>query len=169
MKQLLALIKLEFALKFPKIDKNKKLWVKIFDAIAILIGVGIVAALVMFMFGSIINVCVRSDLGAEFLVFFILIVQLVQLFMGLGLLTKTLFFNSDSGSLLKLPVSGEKIFVAKSLFAFMYMCMFSFIIMLPVLVMYGIIAGCGVLFYFMIPVVCVLTAILPFILFSDTF
>ena len=164
MKQLLALIKLEFALKFPKIDKNKKLWVKIFDAIAILIGVGIVAALVMFMFSSIINVCVRSDLGAEFLVFFILIVQLVQLFMGLGLLTKTLFFNSDSGSLLKLPVSGEKIFVAKSLFAFMYMCMFSFIIMLPVLIMYGIIAGCGVLFYFMIPVVCVLTAILPFIL-----
>ena len=93
MKQLLALIKLEFALKFPKIDKNKKLWVKIFDAIAILIGVGIVAALVMFMFKSIISVCVRSDLGAEFLIFFILIVQLVQLFMGLGLLTKTLFFN----------------------------------------------------------------------------
>ena len=86
MKQLLALIKLEFALKFPKIDKNKKLWVKIFDAIAILIGVGIVAALVMFMFKSIISVCVRSDLGAEFLIFFILISILFHtvysLFMG---------------------------------------------------------------------------------------
>lgn len=170
MKQLLALIKLEFALKFPRFDKSKKLYVKIFDVIAILIGVGIVAALIMFMFKNIINICLRSNLGNEFLIFFILIVQLIQLFIGLGLLTKTLFFNSDSGSLLKLPVSGEKIFVAKSLFAFIYMCMFSFLIMVPVLIMYGILAaGYGMLptpalYYCMIPFVCVFSAILPFIL-----
>lgn len=164
MKQLLSLIRLEFALKFPKFDKSKKLYVKIFDTIAILIGVGIVAALIMFMFKNIISICLRSDLGNEFIIFFILIVQLVQLFFGLGLLTKTLFFNSDSASLLKLPVSGEKIFVAKSLFAFIYMCMFSFLIMVPVLIMYGILASSGILFYFMIPVVCIFTAILPFIL-----
>lgn len=164
MQQLLALIKLEFSLKFPKFDKKKNKFVKVFDILMILLGVGVVAALIMFMFNSIISICLRSGLGNEFLVFFILIIQLIMLFFGLGLLTKTLFFNSDSGSLLKLPVSGEKIFIAKCFFAYFYMIMFSVLIMLPVLILYGILAGMGPLFYCMLPVACLLTPLLPFML-----
>ena len=164
MQQLLTLIKLEFSLKFPRFDKNKKLFVKIFDILSILIGVAIVSLLIIFMFKSIINICLKSNLGEEFLIFFILIIQIIQLLFGLGLLTKTLFFNSDSASLLKLPVSGEKIFLAKSIFVYIYMVIFSFVIMLPILIMYGIMASSAALFYVMIPFICFLTPLFPFIL-----
>lgn len=164
MKQVLTLFKLEFALKFAKTDKKKNIFVKVFDAILIIIGLAAVAGLVMFMFNSIINVCIESDLADEFLVFFLLIVQIIQLFFGLGLLTKTLFFNTDSSSLLKLPVSGEKIFIAKALFAYFYLTFLSTIIILPVLIMFGIMNACSALFFVMLPIICLLVPVLPFIL-----
>jgi ABC-2 type transport system permease protein len=164
MKQLLTMIKLEFALKFPRIDKGKRLFVRILDGIAILLGLFLIGALILFVFYSLLSLCIKGDLVQEFLVFFIFLIQVLQLLFGLSLLTKTLYFSSDSASLLKLPVSGEKIFLAKIFFAYFYITMISSVIMLPVLIMFGILTGQALLFYFMIPLICVFCPLLPFIL-----
>jgi hypothetical protein len=70
------------------------------DAIAIILGLIIIAALVMFVFYTILDLCIKGDLSQEFLVFFIFLIQILQLLFGLGLLTKTLYFSADSSSLL---------------------------------------------------------------------
>lgn len=164
MAQFLTMVKLEFALKFPKADKGKRLFVRILDALAIILGLLIVSALILFVFYTLLNLCIQGGLTQEFLVFFIFLIQILQLLFGLGLLTKTLYFSADSASLLKLPVSGEKIFLSKILFAYFYVTMLSSIIMVPVLIMFGILTGQIWLFYLMIPVVCLLCPLLPFVL-----
>lgn len=164
MKQLWTMIKLEFVLKFPKMDKGKRLILRIFDLIAILLGILVIGGLVIFVFYSLLNLCINGNLTQEFLVFFIFLIQILQLLFGLGLLTKTLYFSADSSSLLKLPVSGEKIFLAKIFFAYIYITALSSLIMLPVLVMFGILTSQAILFYFMIPLICLFSPIIPFIL-----
>ncbi len=164
MKQLLTMIKLEFALKFPKLDKGKRLFVRILDIIGICLGVLIIAGLVLFVFYTLLDLCIKGNLTQEFLVFFIFLVQVLQLLFGLGLLTKTLYFSADSSSLLKLPVSGDKIFLSKIFFAYSYIVAISSLIMIPVLVMFGILTSQAILFYFMIPLICVFCPLLPFIL-----
>lgn len=164
MKQLFTMIKLEFALKFPRVDKGKRLFVRILDAIAILAGIVLIGALILFVFYSLLNLCIKGGLIQEFLVFFIFLMQILQLLFGLSLLTKTLYFSSDSASLLKLPVSGEKIFLSKIFFAYFYITMISSVIMLPVLIMFGILTSQALLFFLMIPVVCIFCPLLPFIL-----
>ena len=153
MKQLLTMIKLEFALKFPRVDKGKRLILRILDGIAITLGLIIIAALVMFVFYTILDLCIKGDLSQEFLVFFIFLIQILQLLFGLGLLTKTLYFSADSSSLLKLPVSGEKIFLAKIFFAYIYITAISSLIMLPVLIMFGVLTSQAILFFFQIRLV----------------
>lgn len=164
MAQFLTMLKLEFSLKFPKVDKGKSLFVRILDVLAIVLGLLIISALVLFVFYTLLNLCIQGNLVQEFLVFFIFLIQILQLLFGIGLLTKTLYFSADSASLLKLPVSGEKIFLSKILFAYFYIAIISSIIMIPVLIMFGILTSQIWLFYLMIPIVCLLCPLLPFVL-----
>ncbi|MDD4110669.1 MAG: hypothetical protein PHS54_03860 [Clostridia bacterium] len=164
MNQLLTMIKLEFVLKFPRVDKEKRLSMKIIDGVAKCLGIGLIVGLIIFVFYTLLYLCIRGNLEHEFLIFFIFLMQIIQLLFGLSLLTKTLYFSSDSSSLLKLPVSGEKIFLSKVLFAYLYITAISSIVMLPVFIVFGVLTGQVFLFYFMIPFICLLCPILPFIL-----
>lgn len=164
MDQLLTMIKLEFVLRFPRLDREKRLYMKIIDWISKCLGIMIIIAIIMFIFNTLLSLCIRGSLEQEFLIFFFFFIQIIQLFFGLALLTKILYFNSDSSSLLKLPVSGEKIFLAKVLFAYIYVTAISSVVMLPVLIMFGIMTAQIFSFYLMIPFICLICPILPFIL-----
>jgi len=162
MSQFLTLLKLEFMTKKNRTNRGSKVFPRIIKALIILLGIGLIGALVLFAFYSLINMCLDANIGEEFLVFFIFLVQLGQLIFGLSLTTKTLFFNSDN-DLLKLPVKGSTILLSKMVYLFIKELVFSVAIGLPIFIEYGILSGQGAIFYCMTPIISLLFPLLPFL------
>lgn len=163
MTQFLTLLKLEF-MNSPKRIKSRA---KVFSLVAkIILGVlvfGIFAFLVLFAFNGVLDMAIETSLTGEFLIFFVVLVQLVQLLFGVGITTKTLFFSPDEDKL-KLPVSGTTIILSKMAYLFIKEIIFTFVLMLPVLILFGIRTGAGAGFYCMILPDIFLAAIIPFFL-----
>ena len=105
----------------------------------------------------------QTNLEGEFLIFFVLMAQVVQLLFGVGITTKTLFFSPDEDKL-KLPVSGTAIIFSKITYLFIKELVFAFVLGLPVLILFGIKTGAGAGFYCMIPVDIFLMSLIPFFL-----
>lgn len=163
MSQFLTLLKLEFLSKFQRFDKGAKLYSRIFKICVYFLGLALISSLILFAFSSVIRICNNGNLNQEFLIFFILIIQLIQFLFGLSLTTKTLF-NSQDSDILKLPVSGTKIFFVKMTFVYIYELAMSVLLTLPVLIMFGIMTGQGALFYVMLFPVMFLLPLFPFLL-----
>ncbi len=127
------------------------------------VALGLFATLLLFVFDGVLSLAITSNLEGEFLILFVLIVQVVQLLFGVGLTTKTLFFSPDEDKL-KLPVSGTTIILSKVTYLFLKEFMFTFLLALPVMILYGIKTGAGAGFYCMILPDILLMAIIPFAL-----
>ena len=110
MTQFLTLLKLEFVNRSPKNREKGRLFARIIKTLCLILGVGLLATVLLFACNSVIRVCIDANLEHEFVIYFVLIVQVIQFLFGLSLTTKTLYFNSDS-DLLKLPLSGRMIFL----------------------------------------------------------
>lgn len=163
MSQFLTLLKLEFLTTKNRTGKGARLFPRIFKWFILLLGAGIIGGIALFAFNSVIRTCLKAKIGDEFLVFFIFIVQLAQLLFGLSLTTKTLYFGQDN-DLMKLPIKGIKIFLAKVAYLYIKEFFFSFVIGVPVFIEYGILSGQGVAFYCMLPLVSVLLPLIPFLI-----
>ena len=163
MTQFLTLLKLEFLLNRNRTDRRANLFSRIIKILILCVGVALIGGLVLFAFYSVINTCLKANIGNEFLVFFIFLVQLAQIIFGLTITTKTLFFNQDK-DLLKLPVKGSVILLSKITYLFLKQLALTFVISAPIFIEFGVLTGQGWLFYFMIPWVCLLLPIAPFLL-----
>ena len=113
--QFITLLKLEFLTKMNRSEKGSKLFPRIIKALIILLGIGIIGAVVLIAFDTVIKMCIQSNIGREFLVFFIFIVQIAQMLFGLSITTNTLYFNYDN-DLTKLPIKGSTIFLSKIIY-----------------------------------------------------
>lgn len=162
MSQFIALLKIEFLSKASRSTKGASLFYKIFKTIIMLLGIGIIGFVVLYAFKTVIRSCILADLGNEFVIYFIFIVQLAQLLFGLSLTTKTLFFSSDN-DLLKLPVSGKTILLSKVTYLYLKEMFFSLVLVLPVMIEFGILSGLGYSFYLLLPVFVLLFPLLPFL------
>lgn len=163
MSQFLTLLKLEFLTKRNRINKGGRIFPRIIKILILLLGVGVIGAVVLFAFNSVIKTCLNADIGEEFLVFFIFLVQLAQLLFGISLTTKTLYFSSDS-DLMKLPIKGMTIFLAKVAYLYIKEFLFSFLLGIPVFIEYGILSGQGAGFFAVLPLISVLFPLIPFLL-----
>ena len=112
MTQFLTLLKLEFMNSAPKNRVKGHVFSKLFKILVYILFICAIGGGLLYVFNSIIDICISSDLEQEFIVYYACLVQLVQLFFGLSLTTKTLFFNTDS-DIMKLPLNGKMIFFAK--------------------------------------------------------
>lgn len=164
MREYLTLVKLEFLNGAKR--ANKKSAKALSLILKLVLGLAVFAlfeVLILFAFNGILNMAIQTTLEGEFLIFFVLIVQVVQLLFGVGLTTKTLFFSPDEDKL-KLPVSGTAILLSKMTYLFIKELVFSFVLSLPILIMFGIKTGAGVGFYLMVIPDILLIAIVPFFL-----
>lgn len=162
MTQFLTLLKLEFLTKSNRSLKRTKVLPRIIRIVILLLAAAVLFGVALFAFSGVIKVCMTSDIEHEFIIFYALIVQLVQLLFGLGLTTKTLYFNADS-DLLKLPVSGAKIFLAKITYLFIFELIFSTALSLPVFIMFGVLTGQGALFFVLLLPNILLFPMMPFL------
>ena len=163
MTQFLTLLKLEFLNCAPKNRVKGRLFSKIVKYLIIALGICAVGGALLFVFNSLISICVKADIAHEFIVYYSCLVQIVQLFFGLSLTTKTLFYNSDS-DLLKLPLNGKMIFLAKITYLFIYEFIFTTFLTLPVFILYGIQTMQGVMFYIMLLPNIIFFPVIPFLI-----
>lgn len=161
MTQFLTLLKLEFMNRSPKM-RGGKLFPRILKWIVSILGIGIIGFCLCYAINSVIRVCVDANLANEFIIYYVFIIGLVQFLFGLSLTTKTLYFNSDS-DLLKLPLSGRMIFLAKVTYLFIYELIFTTVLSLPVFIMYGIATSQGALFYTLLIPNTLFLPIIPFL------
>ena len=163
MRQFLTLLKLEFIVKNPRRTVGGKLWPKIVRWIILLLGLSVVIGIMLFAFKSVINICVKSNIEQEFIIFYTFIIQTIQLLFGLSLTTKTLYFSADS-DVLKLPLDGKIIFLAKITYLFIYELAFTALLNIPMFLMYGIITAQGAGYFLMLLPNVIFFPIIPFLL-----
>ena len=106
MRQFLTLLKLEFLTNSIRIKDGVGVFSKIKKIVFLTLGFLVIAGLLLYAINSIINVSLEANLKQEFIVYYSLIVQVVQILFGLSITTKTLYFKNDI-NILKLPVKGK--------------------------------------------------------------
>ena len=162
MTQFLTLLKLEFLNRAPKIRVKGHIFSKLIKYLITILGVVAIGGALVYVFSNLISICVKADLAQEFIVYYSCLVQIVQLFFGLSLTTKTLFYNSDS-DLLKLPLSGRTIFLAKITYLFIYEFIFTTFLTLPIFIIYGVQTMQGAMFYIMLLPNLIFLPVIPFL------
>ncbi len=163
MTQFLTLLKLEFLNRAPKNRVKGHLFLKILKYLITILGLCVLVGALLYVFNSLIRICVKADLAQEFIVYYTCLIQIVQLFFGLSLTTKTLFYNSDS-DLLKLPLNGKMIFLAKITYLFIYEFLFTTFLTLPVFIIYGIQTMQSAIFYIMLLPNLIFLPVIPFLI-----
>ena len=163
MKQYLTLLKLEFLNSSRRTKRGAKAFSIVLKIVLGLIVFGVFVGLMLFAFDGVLSMAKETNLEGEFLIFFVLMAQVVQLLFGVGITTKTLFFSPDEDKL-KLPVSGTAIIFSKITYLFIKELVFAFVLGLPVLILFGVKTGAGAGFYCMIPVDIFLMSLIPFFL-----
>ena len=161
MNQFLTLVKLEF-LNGMQRNKDASLFSRIKKWFLIILGLSGIIALVLYALNSILSVCLEGNLEQEFIVYYVFIVQIVQLFFGISITTKTLYFKTDN-NILKLPVSGKMLFLAKITYLFIYEFIFTTVLALPVFIMYGVQTFQSIGFYFMLIPNIIFLPCIPFL------
>ena len=162
MTQFLTLLKLEFMNSAPKNRVKGHVFSKLFKILVYILFICAIGGGLLYVFNSIIDICISSDLEQEFIVYYACLVQLVQLFFGLSLTTKTLFFNTDS-DIMKLPLNGKMIFFAKITYLFIYEFIFSTFLTLPVFILFGVKTIQSTMFYVMLLPNAIFFPIIPFL------
>lgn len=157
-----TLLKLEIKNKFSNYSLNSaKSYFKLFATLVLLAGVvyGVywVAELFFEMFD-------KAGMIYEALVMLLSAVFLFMCIAGISSNIKVLYYKGDNEILMRYPVSGEEVFISKTLFLFINQTLITAIIVAPFLVAYARVSGLGTAFYATIPVPIVFLVLIPFFL-----
>ncbi|MFW5780269.1 MAG: hypothetical protein ACOCWI_02320 [Bacillota bacterium] len=104
----------------------------------------------------------RIEMNYEFLVLATALSMFIQIITSAGSLVKSLYFDADNELLLRFPVDGLEIFIAKSAFVFIKNIMVSVMLTLPFYIFYAITLNKGVGFYISSILVSFYISIIPF-------
>src|SRR5690554_3868940 len=104
----------------------------------------------------------RIEMNYEFLVLATALSMIIQVITSSGSLVKSLYFDADNELLLRFPVDGLEIFVAKSAFVFIRNILISLMLGLPFYIFYGITLRLGAGFYIKAVIIAIYISILPF-------
>ena len=132
MNQFLTLLKLEFTNSSTRVKDGVSVYSRVKKYILTTLGVGLIVLLILYALNSVLDVCIEANLKHEFIIYYVFIVQIIQVLFGLSITTKTLYFKTDS-NILKLPVSGKMLFLAKITYLFIYEFLFTTVLTLPII------------------------------------
>ena len=157
-----TLLKLEIKNRFSNYSLNSaKSYFKLFATLVILAGVvyGVywVAELFFEMFD-------KAGIIYEALVMLVSAVFLFMCIAGVSSNIKVLYYKGDNEILMRYPVSGEEVFISKTLFLFINQTLVTAVIVAPFLAAYAKVSGLGVAFYVTIPVPIVFLVLITFFL-----
>lgn len=90
--------------------------------------------------------------------------MLVQFISASGQLVKVLYYDSDNELLIRFPLEGIELFLAKSIFVYINTLIISIVFTLPFYIFYGIFNHMGALFYVHSVTISLFISIIPFFL-----
>lgn len=104
------------------------------------------------------------NMDYEFLVVATLLSMLVQLVTSTSSLTRVLYYDVDNELLIRFPIDGLDLFLAKSVFVFLNNLIISVLFTLPFYVYYGVFLKLGAAFYVQSVVASIFISLIPFFL-----
>ena len=107
---------------------------------------------------------VRSELRFEFLVFATIFTMGVATIVAIGNVVKNLYMSGDNELLLRFPVSGAEILIAKSIYCFLHNLVINAMLTLPFYIIFGVVTKAGAGYYFASIGVMLLSVLLPYFL-----
>lgn len=105
---------------------------------------------------------VKSQLGFEFLVIVTFVALILLTIVGTGNVVKNLYFSGDNELLLRFPVSGKDVLIAKSIYCFVSNLVICFLLLFPFYIIFGVLSGMNVGYYFLSIIVMFLISLVPF-------
>ncbi|MFA6866681.1 MAG: hypothetical protein WCR54_04105 [Clostridia bacterium] len=162
MNNFLVTLKMEFRGKF-NLGKNpsQKAWgLFALNLIFTAIIYGIIVAGIYFISSMILQG--KIPMKYEFLTVATLVSMLVQLVSCTGRLIKVLYHDTDNELLIRFPLEGRELFLAKAAFAFFNNLILSVAFTLPFYVFYGVFSDANVLFYFLAIFTSIVISFIPF-------
>ena len=107
---------------------------------------------------------VRSELRFEFLVFATIFTMGVATIVAIGNVVKNLYMSGDNELLLRFPVSGAELLIAKSIYCFLHNLVINAMLTLPFYIIFGVVTKAGAGYYFASIGVMLLSVLLPYFL-----
>ncbi len=160
-----ALLKFELMTNSSRY-KDEGFFFRFKKALVTIVGGGALALIFLYAINMVMGVFIEADLQHEFITIFSALMMLLHLIVGVITATKILFTKVDL-SILKLPVGGLDIFLAKFLYVYIKQLGFALLISLPTFVLFGIKTMQTALFYVLLlpnvlflPIIPVLLAVL---------
>lgn len=154
-----SLFRLEFKARFG--HKGVKTSSIIVRSVLIGLFASVIYAIYIFGMHNFIQMFHLYELDYEFIQMFITLAQVILIAFGISSVIKTLYYSGDNELLLRFPVSGEAVFIAKISILVMYQALYTLLVMLPVFIMFGITINAPINFYFLIPVIMLISIIFP--------
>ena len=156
-----SLVRLEMRARFgSKVDTTPK--DKAAKALGIIFTLAIYAILVTGIYFLAEMFVRRSHMPFEFLVVAMTFAVCVTTLVSIGNVVKNLYLSGDNELLLRFPVSGKEILLAKSIYCFIHNVVINLLVMLPVCIIYGVVASAPVGYYFVALAVILVAIPLPY-------
>lgn len=121
---------------------------------------GVLVALIYFLTDMFVN---NGQLGKEFLVLVTFIALIGLTIIGTGNVVKNLYFSGDNELLLRFPVSGKEVLIAKSIYCFISNMVICFLLLFPFYIIFGILMHYNALYYFLSIIVIFFISLVPFL------
>ena len=161
MQSVRTLVRLETRARFgSRVDTTPK--DKAGKALGIIFTLAIYAILVTGIYFLAAMFVRRSDMPFEFLVVAMTFTVCVTTVVAIGNVVKNLYLSGDNELLLRFPVNGKEILLAKSIYCFIHNVVINLLIMIPVCAIYGAVSSAPVGFYFVAIAVMIVAIPLPY-------
>ena len=161
MQSVRTLVRLEMRARFgSRVDTTPK--DKAGKALGIIFTLAIYAILVTGIYFLAAMFVRRSDMPFEFLVVAMTFTVCVTTVVAIGNVVKNLYLSGDNELLLRFPVNGKEILLAKSIYCFIHNVVINLLIMIPVCAIYGAVSSAPVGFYFVALAVMIVAIPLPY-------
>lgn len=156
-----SLLRLELRSRFgSKVESSVKS--KIMKSLNVLFTVviyGILVAGIYFLTEMFVK---RSNLTFEFLVLSTVFTMVLTTAVAIGNVVKNLYMSGDNELLLRFPVSGKEILLAKSIYCFIHNVIINAMVILPFYIIFGIVTHAGAGYYFASFGVMLVAMLLPY-------
>ena len=154
-----ALLKFEFMSNASQY-KDEGAFSRVRRALLSIIGSGLFVAVFLYAINIIMRVFVEENMQHEFITLFLFAMFALHLVLGISAATKILFTKVDL-SIIKLPVNGIEIFISKFIYLYIKQLIFSALITLPTLIMFGIHTSQSVLFFVLVAPFAIFLPLIP--------
>ncbi|MCR4726355.1 MAG: hypothetical protein K5753_03960 [Clostridia bacterium] len=160
MKEFKTLFRLELKARFGTRGSGNPVLTGL-KILSILAFAAVLYTLYIFGIKQLIQLFVLYEMGTEFLVLFLAIAMLILTLFGISSVIKNLFRSGDNELMMRFPVSPTAVFASKISIFVLFQIFFTFVMMLPVLIMFGTETSQHWSYYALLPVVLVFTITLP--------